>query len=114
MRGARPFIWALAAGELIADKMPGIPDRVGRGPLIARALMGGLVAVASRPRRRVGDVVLAVALGAAAASASAVLAFSFRRQLGRWLGGGRIANVVSGSIEDGLAVAGGRSLTAAT
>jgi uncharacterized membrane protein len=32
----------LAAGELVADKLPGIPKRTAPGPLIARALTGGL------------------------------------------------------------------------
>ena len=33
----------LAAGELIADKFPWIPDRVSLGPAITRFLIGGLI-----------------------------------------------------------------------
>lgn len=33
----------LAVSELVADKLPRIPDRTSTGPLIARILLGGLV-----------------------------------------------------------------------
>ena len=33
----------LAVGELIADKLPWIPDRISAGPLTVRLLVGGLV-----------------------------------------------------------------------
>jgi hypothetical protein len=36
----RHGLQALAASELVADKLPGIPDRTGVGPLAARALVG--------------------------------------------------------------------------
>jgi uncharacterized protein (UPF0548 family)/uncharacterized membrane protein len=35
---------ALAAGELLADKLPGVPDRIGPAPLVARAASWALVA----------------------------------------------------------------------
>lgn len=36
----RHGLQALAASELVADKLPGIPDRTRVGPLVARALVG--------------------------------------------------------------------------
>lgn len=51
--GAR--IMALCSGaELIADKLPFVPDRVRPGPLAARVLMGGLLGAASA-RAPVGE-----------------------------------------------------------
>jgi uncharacterized membrane protein len=112
LRRLRPLILGMAACELLIDKVPGIPNRTVAGPLLARAVTGSLVALASRTRLRPGSAVVAAALGAAAASIGAVVALGLRRRLSGWLGGGKIANAVSGAIEDGLAVAGGRALTA--
>jgi uncharacterized membrane protein len=37
------IVWTvLALAELVADKMPWIPDRIGKGPLLWRLLLGGL------------------------------------------------------------------------
>ena len=113
LRRFRPLILCLAAGELLIDKAPGIPDRTLPAPLIARAVMGSLVAVASRPRGGPAPALLAALLGAAAAGASTAVAFQLRRLATRGLGGSPLANLVSGAIEDGLAVAGGRWLTRA-
>ena len=112
LRRFRPLILAMAACELLVDKLPGISDRTAAAPLVARAVSGSLVAVASRRRPGPGAVVAAAALGAAAATVGSVLAFRFRRRLSRWLGGGKIANAVSGTIEDGLAITCGNALTA--
>jgi uncharacterized membrane protein len=111
LRRFRPLILCLAAGEIVIDKAPGIPDRTMPAPLIARALMGSLVAVASRPRSGPGPALLAAVLGAAAASAGTAVTFQLRRMANRRLGGSALANLVSGAVEDGLALAGGRWLT---
>jgi hypothetical protein len=112
LRRYRPFFLIMAAGEMLADKAPGISDRIMVGPRVARALSGAAVAVASRPRsaRGVGGVVLAAALGAVAANLGTVVTFHLRRVANRLLGPGTVANVVTGALEDGLVVACGRSL----
>jgi uncharacterized membrane protein len=106
----RPAILALAAGELLVDKLQGIPNRTAALPMTARSLVGALVAVASRPRRAKNGVLIAAALGAAAAAAGTLAGFYLRRIANRSLGGGKLANVATGALEDGLAVAWGRRL----
>jgi uncharacterized membrane protein len=71
---------ALAIGELVADKLPGIPDRIAPGPLFGRALIGGVVgaAVADSDQRALGAVV-----GALAAVTAAWLAWFTRREVQR-------------------------------
>jgi uncharacterized membrane protein len=112
-RRLRPAVWSLAAGELFADKLPRLPNRTARGPLAARAVMGALVAVATRPRTGKRAALFAAVLGAAAAIAGAFAGFHLRRLASRRLGGGTIANAVTGALEDALIVKGGRSLARA-
>jgi hypothetical protein len=107
---ARPWILGGAACELLIDKIPGIPNRTAAAPLVGRAMMGSAVALVSRPKRGASSAVFAVALGAMAAVAGAMLSFEVRRLLSRRLGGHKMANLVSGAIEDGLAIAAGRAL----
>jgi uncharacterized membrane protein len=66
-------------GELIADKLPGIPARIEPGPLAARGLMGALLGW-SVGQGRIGRSVSA-AIGAAAALAGATAAYHARRHL---------------------------------
>lgn len=70
----------LAVGEIVADKLPGIPDRIAPGPLFGRALIGGILGalVVDPDERPVGAVV-----GAAAAIGAAYLGWLTRRELGR-------------------------------
>jgi hypothetical protein len=60
------------AGELVADKLPGVPDRTGRGPLQARLVLGagGGGRLAARAQADAGLPVLAGAVGAVAGSFS--------------------------------------------
>lgn len=71
---------ALALGEMVADKLPGIPDRISPGPLFGRALVGGIVgaAVADADQRPAG-----VLVGAAAAIAASWTAWFLRREAHR-------------------------------
>ena len=111
LRRVRPFVLCLAAGELLVDKMPGIPDRTTVAPMAARAVTGALVALASRPRSsgwRGG--ILSVLLGAAAATAATVAAFHLRRLANRSLGNSSLVNLATGVAEDALAVSCGRRL----
>lgn len=70
----------LALGEVIADKVPGIPDRIEIGPLLARIGAGAIVgaSLASTGDEDQGAAALA---GAAAAFIGAHLSYRFRRRL---------------------------------
>jgi uncharacterized membrane protein len=70
---------ALAIGELIADKLPGIPARIEAGPLVGRAFVGAVLGW-SAGRGRLGRAA-AAAIGAAAAVAGAKAGYHARRRL---------------------------------
>ncbi|HET8524714.1 MAG TPA: DUF4126 family protein [Thermomicrobiales bacterium] len=59
-----------AAGELVMDKMPSVPPRIERGPLIGRAVLGGLAGgiVAGSSRASVPVGTMLGAIGAVAGS----------------------------------------------
>jgi len=71
-----------AAGEFIADKLPMVPNRTDAGPLLARALAGGLSgAVVCSAKRR--SVLAGVIIGAAAAVGAAYGAYELRKRIGK-------------------------------
>jgi len=76
---------ALAAMELLADKLPGIPNRTDALPLVGRAAAGALIGatIAAAARR---DRVTGAAAGAVIALLSAHLSFRARRALAERLG----------------------------
>ena len=95
---------ALSAGEVIADKLPGIPARTKPGPLFVRALLGALAGAAacSEKRENVGAGAL---VGAGAAVAATFGAYYLRR----WLTSeGGLPDAVVALAEDSLALAVGQ------
>lgn len=89
---------ALAIGELVADKLPEVPDRVEPPALAGRGLIGALVgAVAGGERHRAAGAVL----GAAAAVLSASVGYSVRKEAG-WATG--LPDPILGVLEDTVAV----------
>jgi uncharacterized membrane protein len=78
----RVLACAAAGGEIIADKLPFTPSRIGRGPLAGRVLLGALAGVLySRERGRSALAGAgAAALGAAAGSFGG---YYLRRGLGQ-------------------------------
>ena len=84
----------LAAGEMLADKLPFISDRVAPFPLVARAtagaVVGGVIA-----REEGANVWGGALLGAAAAVGAAFVAYHLRRR-------SPLPNVVNGLLEDAL------------
>lgn len=88
----------MAAGELVADKLPMVPGRTDPGPLGARVVSGGVcgaaVFLAEGERAEVG-----AALGAAAAVASAFLFMNLRRVIGK---AAHLPDPVVALAEDGL------------
>ena len=95
----------LAAGEMLADKLPFISDRVAPFPLAARAtagaVVGGVIA-----REEGANVWGGALLGAAAAVGAAFVAYHLRRR-------SRLPNVVNGLLEDALVLGIGAYVTAA-
>lgn len=66
----------LALGEIIADKLPGIPPRITTGPLVGRAVIAGVLGLlAGGDRRMAGSVV-----GAGSAVAAAFAGWWARRE----------------------------------
>lgn len=96
----------MAAGELAGDKVPDIPARTEPGPLLGRALSGGLVGYALSAAHRTSKGKGAM-LGAAAAVVSAFAAFHARRALVESVG---LPDPAVALAEDVLVVVGGRRL----
>lgn len=68
-------IMALAAGELLGDKLPSSPDRIIAPGIAARVLTGALAGAALAPREQRNTGAL---LGAVGAVASAYISFNVR------------------------------------
>lgn len=89
---------ALAAAEMVADKMPFVPDRIAPLPLTGRAVLGAVVGGLIAAEAPDGRPWAGACLGAAAAVASAHLAYHARRRV-------PLPGAVAGLLEDALVVA---------
>jgi uncharacterized membrane protein len=97
----RSLLEMAALGEMIADKLPGIPDRIEPGPLLGRAVFGALAGgVLARRNRESGA--LGALLGGAAALLAAHAGFRARRALTRTAG---LPDLPVALCEDALALA---------
>jgi len=77
-RESTPFVLsALALGELIADKLPCIPDRTAPGPFIGRILSGAAAGAACNP----DSPAPAAVVGAAAATCGTLAGSALRKRL---------------------------------
>jgi hypothetical protein len=93
--------WAIAAmGEMVIDKIPGIPSRAGLPAMLPRAVAGAYVAQQVMEREGVQDP-WAAPMGAAVAAGVAVLAPRIRGLLGVILG---VPQPMIGLAEDYLAL----------
>ena len=99
--GAANVLTALSAGEVIADKLPGIPARTKPFPLVARAAMGALAGAAACSEERENAAAGAL-IGAGAAVAVTFGAYYLRRWLTRDHG---LADPVVAGAEDTVAYA---------
>lgn len=93
----------LALGELIADKLPGVPDRIAPGPLVARAGIGGALGSIAGAGHRPA----AALIGAGSAVAAAFAGWWVRREAARAT---HLPDVAVAVAEDALALAAGRRL----
>lgn len=96
----------LAIGELLGDKLPGVPARVAPGPLLGRVVIGALLGaiVVDEDRRAAGAMA-----GAAGALAGAVAGWWLRREAGRAT---FLPDPALAVAEDAVAVAAARELVA--
>ncbi len=98
LTGTATVLKFMAAGELIADKLPFAPPRTQPGPLSARAVSGGVcgaaIFLAEGERAEIG-----AALGAASAVASSFLFMNLRRIIGK---AAKLPDPVVALAEDGL------------
>jgi uncharacterized membrane protein len=101
--GALSTTALLAVGELIADKLPFIPSRTTPGPLIARAISGGVSgAIISSARRK--SPWAGALIGAGAAIGAAYAAYHLRRAAKERL---RVPDFVLALAEDALVASAG-------
>ena len=103
---ANLVIPALAVGELVADKLPFIPDRIQPPALFARMASGAISgqAVEAAEDR---DRVFGALTGGLAAAGSTFFFFYLRKELGRRT---RIPDPVLGLLEDSLVIGLGATL----
>jgi uncharacterized membrane protein len=94
---------ALAAGELVMDKLPSTPNRTSPGPLIGRIASGAFcgAALCSSARR---SVALGAALGGLGAIAGSFAGYHLRRQIHRRF---HTPDTAIALVEDALAIEAG-------
>lgn len=93
----------LALAELVADKLPDVPDRVDPAPLAARGVIGATVGALAGGE---DHWVVGAAVGAAAAVASAWVGWAVRREAG-WATG--LPDAGLALVEDAVSVVTARS-----
>ena len=109
-----PLVWSqsaslfkmLAAGELIGDKLPFIPNRTDLGPLLGRALIGAAVGATLFQAHRASPMIGA-GCGCLGALIGTFGGYQLRKQLGRLL---HVPDPILGAVEDSLAVSSGLTL----
>lgn len=94
---------ALAAGEMVADKLPFTPDRTMISSLLGRAGSGAVVGAAAFCAAKEKPVWMGAIIGAVAAVGAAYGMFYLRKFATEKL---HVPGVVAGAAEDALAVAG--------
>ncbi len=85
---------ALAAGELVGDKLPSAPDRIVPSGMIVRVVTGAVAGMSLAPRKQ---RVAAALLGAGGAVGASYLTFALRMRAMR-----RFGQVPTGLVEDAL------------
>jgi uncharacterized membrane protein len=91
----------LAAGEMVADKLPRTPDRIAPGPLMARLVLGGLIGSIAATAMT-GPGLEGVLLGVLGAALGAFAGFMVRRDVVQRIG---CPDWIVGAVEDVIAVA---------
>lgn len=103
-RQAAWFWTLLAAGEMVADKVPGMPNRTDPLSLVGRISSGAVCgALVSRSARR--NAIGGALLGALSAAGSTFLTYHFRQKLAN-----RISDPLAAVAEDAVVIACGRAI----
>jgi uncharacterized membrane protein len=100
------FFSVAAAGEILADKLPIIPDRIAPGPLLGRMVSGAVCGAAVCEAEGEPLGVGAVA-GGLAAVGSAFAYYHLRRRIGEEK---HVPDVLLGLAEDAIVIAAGMTL----
>jgi uncharacterized membrane protein len=95
----------LAVGELIADKLPFMPNRTDAPSLAARFVAGAVCGMAIARRRTRNAMVASALVGGAAAVAAAYAGNQYRRHV-------KLPGFVAALLEDTVAVAAGTTIIA--
>ncbi len=90
---------ALALGEVIADKIPGVGDRTAPIPLLGRMACGALAGAMVCGEKQTDRIAMTASAGAVAALAGTFAAFQIRRSLSQDLG---IPDTILALAEDAL------------
>lgn len=100
------LLTALAAGEVVADKLPFMPSRTDAAPLFGRAVLGALVG--SLAGAYYGDSrIVGACVGGLSAVGSAFLFTRLRKRLDAQTG---LPDWAMGGLEDAVVISGGRVL----
>jgi uncharacterized membrane protein len=113
-----PFFWLssgrvgqisalLAAGELIADKLPFMPPRTDTPSLAIRFIAGAVCGAAVVSKRRRQDRIAGALIGGAAAVAASYIGFQYRKRA-------RLSKLTAAMIEDAVAVSAGTAAVCAS
>ncbi|GAA0967407.1 DUF4126 family protein [Frigoribacterium faeni] len=94
---------AAGAGELVGDKLPATPSRVGLGPLFGRAVSGAVAGIAMSGTGRGGSPVAGAVVGAAGAVAGSWLFYLARKAVVEKSG---LPDLAVALVEDAVAVSG--------
>ena len=111
-----PFAWLasdraagtatlLAAGELIADKLPFMPNRTAVSGLAARFISGAICGMAIAGRRKPGEKIISGIVGGAAAVAAAYAGYGYRKHV-------KLPPLAAALLEDAVAVGAGAAVVA--
>lgn len=103
--GAAATLLILATGELIADKLPSMPDRIQPASLAARFVSGAVCGLAiARGHKRRQQIIGAI-IGGTAAVAAAYAGFEYRKRV-------KMPALAKALIEDTVAVGAARAIIA--
>jgi uncharacterized membrane protein len=99
----RGVLVAAGVGELVGDKLPATPSRVGAGPLFGRAVSGAVAGIAMAGTGRRGTPVAAALAGASGALVGSWLFYRARKAVVEKTG---VPDVVVALVEDAVAISG--------
>ena len=95
----------LAVGELIADKLPSMPNRTDPPGLAARFIAGAFCGMAIAGRRKRSERVLSGIVAGTAALAAAYAGYQYRKRV-------KLPPLAAALIEDAVAVGAGSAIVA--